>query len=75
MTGATDRVDALTRRVSDELLSGGTEGQLALLCGVCEGLISNAERTGAASRDIAFLKQTLTALPWYKEWRGDGGLK
>lgn len=70
------RIDDLDRKVSAALMVSGIEGQLALLCGVCEGLISNTERTGAATvRDIDFLKQTLKALPWYKEWRGEGGLK
>lgn len=71
-----DKIDAQTAQVSTELLLSGTEGQLALLCGVCEALISNAERTGTMSAgDMAFLKATLTSLPWYQEWRGDGGLK
>jgi len=52
------------------------QGQLAFLCGFCEGLIASAEGTDTVrAGGIIELKGLLQSLPWYKQWRGDGGLK
>lgn len=73
------RVHALVEKYRADLNATfdlkSAEAQLALLCGTVEALVHGA--TGDTVRDggIGELKELLIDLPFYKQWRGDGGLK
>lgn len=51
------------------------ESQLALLCGTIEALVHSANGDTVREGAIGELKELLIELPFYKQWRGDGGLK